>query len=274
MFGTDPDCDRLGVAIRNNEGEFETLTGNQTGILLLDYILQRLKAEDKLPANGVVIKSFVSTGMAKLICNGYNVELVETPVGFKFIGEKIKEYEKTGEKTFLFGFEESCGYLRGTHARDKDAVVASMLFAEMTCYYRFIGKSVYKRLCEIYDKYGYVLDYTDSIKYSGLDAMKEMNAAVEKMRLKDITNIGIFSVCGVRDYLSGVRKSSEGETALDIKGVNCVYYELLSGGFICLRPSGTEPKLKIYYSIKSKDKALAEKQLEEIKSDFMKLLAE
>ena len=274
VFGTDPDCDRLGVAIRNNEGEFEALTGNQTGILLLDYILQRLKAEDKLPANGVVIKSFVSTGMAKLICNAYNVELVETPVGFKFIGEKIKEYEKTGEKTFLFGFEESCGYLRGTHARDKDAVVASMLFAEMTCYYRFIGKSVYKRLCEIYDKYGYVLDYTDSIKYSGLDAMKEMNAAVEKMRLKDITNIGIFSVCGVRDYLSGVRKSSEGETALDIKGVNCVYYELLSGGFICLRPSGTEPKLKIYYSIKSKDKALAEKQLEEIKSDFMKLLAE
>ena len=274
VFGTDPDCDRLGVAIRNNEGEFETLTGNQTGILLLDYILQRLKAEDKLPANGVVVKSFVSTGMAKLICNGYNVELVETPVGFKFIGEKIKEYEKTGEKTFLFGFEESCGYLRGTHARAKDAVVASMLFAEMTCYYRFIGKSVYKRLCEIYDKYGYVLDYTDSIKYSGLDAMKEMNAAVEKMRLKDITNIGIFSVCGVRDYLSGVRKSSEGETALDIKGVNCVYYELLSGGFICLRPSGTEPKLKIYYSIKSKDKALAEKQLEEIKSDFMKLLAE
>ncbi len=274
VFGTDPDCDRLGVAIRNNEGEFESLTGNQTGILLLDYILQRLKAEDKLPANGVVVKSFVSTGMAKLICNGYNVELVETPVGFKFIGEKIKEYEKTGEKTFLFGFEESCGYLRGTHARDKDAVVASMLFAEMACYYRFIGKSVYKRLCEIYDKYGYVLDYTDSIKYSGLDAMKEMNAAVEKMRLKDITNIGIFSVCGVRDYLSGVRKSSEGETALDIKGVNCVYYELLSGGFICLRPSGTEPKLKIYYSIKSKDKALAEKQLEEIKSDFMKLLAE
>ena len=274
VFGTDPDCDRLGVAIRNNEGEFEALTGNQTGILLLDYILQRLKAENKLPSNGVVVKSFVSTGMAKLICNNYNVELVETPVGFKFIGEKIKEYEATGEKVFLFGFEESCGYLRGTHARDKDAVVASMLFAEMTCYYKFIGKGVYQRLCEIYEKYGYVLDCTESVKYSGLYAMKEMNAAVEKMREKKITNIGIYSVCAVRDYLSGVRTSEDGETELDIKGVNCVYYELLSGGFVCLRPSGTEPKLKIYYSIKSKDKAHAEKQIEEMKTDFMKMLHE
>lgn len=274
VFGTDPDCDRLGVAIRNNNGEFEALTGNQTGILLLDYILQRLKAENKLPQNGVVVKSFVSTGMAKLICNGYNVELVETPVGFKFIGEKIKEYEATGEKEFIFGFEESCGYLRGTHARDKDAVVASMLFAEMTCYYKFIGKGVYQRLCEIYDKYGYVLDSTDSVNYSGLDAMSKMNEVVEKMREKNISNIGIYSVCGTRDYLAGIRKSGEGETPLDIKGVNCVYYELLSGGFICLRPSGTEPKLKIYYSIKSKDRFHAEKQLEELKSDFTKLLEE
>ena len=274
VFGTDPDCDRLGVAIRNNNGEFEALTGNQTGILLLDYILQRLKAENKLPQNGVVVKSFVSTGMAKLICNGYNVELVETPVGFKFIGEKIKEYEATGEKEFIFGFEESCGYLRGTHARDKDAVVASMLFAEMTCYYKFIGKGVYQRLCEIYDKYGYVLDSTDSVNYSGLDAMSKMNEVVEKMREKNISNIGIYSVCGTRDYLAGIRKSGEGETPLDIKGVNCVYYELLSGGFICLRPSGTEPKLKIYYSIKSKDRSHAEKQLEELKSDFTKLLEE
>ena len=221
-----------------------------------------------------MVKSFVSTGMAKLICNNYGVELVETPVGFKFIGEKIKEYEQTGEKEFIFGFEESCGYLRGTHARDKDAVVASMLFAEMTCYYKFIGKGVYQRLCEIYEQYGYVLDETDSIKYSGLNAMNEMNAAVERMREKKITSIGIHTVSGIRDYLSGVRTSADGETALDIKGVNCVYYELLSGGFICLRPSGTEPKLKIYYSIKSKDKAYAEKQLAEIKSDFAKLLSE
>ena len=271
VFGTDPDCDRLGVAIRNNEGEFEALTGNQTGILLLDYILLRLKAEGKLPKNGIVVKSFVSTDMAKSICDNYGVELVETPVGFKFIGEKIKECEESGEKEFIFGFEESCGYLRGTHARDKDAVVASMLFAEMTCFYQYIGKSVYGRLCEIYEKYGYALDETDSIKYSGLDAM---DACVQKMRDAAVENIGIYTVSATRDYLSGKRKSADGETTMDIKGVNCVYYELLSGGFICLRPSGTEPKLKIYYSVRSKDKAHAESQLAELKKEFCKLLEE
>lgn len=274
VFGTDPDCDRLGVAIRNNEGEFEALTGNQTGILLLDYILLRLKAEGKLPKNGIVVKSFVSTDMAKSICDNYGVELVETPVGFKFIGEKIKECEESGEKEFIFGFEESCGYLRGTHARDKDAVVASMLFAEMTCFYQYIGKSVYGRLCEIYEKYGYALDETDSIKYSGLDAMAKMNACVQKMRDRAVENVGIYTVSATRDYLSGKRKSADGETTMDIKGVNCVYYELLSGGFICLRPSGTEPKLKIYYSVRSKDKAHAESQLAELKKEFCKLLEE
>lgn len=274
VFGTDPDCDRLGVAIRDDKGEFLALTGNQTGILLLDYILQRMKTENKLPANGVVVKSFVSTGMAKLICQGYGVELVETPVGFKFIGEKIKEYEKTGAKTFLFGFEESCGYLRGTHARDKDAVVASMLFAEMCCYYQYIGKTVYGRLCEIYEKFGYVLDETDSIKYSGLSAMSEMNAAVDRMRGKTVTSIGIFAVDAVRDYLSGVRTCGKDTVALDIKGVNCLYYELQIGGFICLRPSGTEPKLKIYYSVRAKDKERAEKELAELKENFNKMLAE
>ncbi len=274
VFGTDPDCDRLGVAIRNNEGEFEALTGNQTGILLLDYILLRLKAEGKLPKNGIVVKSFVSTDMAKSICDNYGVELVETPVGFKFIGEKIKECEESGEKEFIFGFEESCGYLRGTHARDKDAVVASMLFAEMTCFYQYVGKSVYGRLCEIYEKYGYALDETDSIKYSGLDAMAKMNACVQKMRDAAVKNVGIYTVSATRDYLSGKRKSADGETTMDIKGVNCVYYELLSGGFICLRPSGTEPKLKIYYSVRSKDKAHAESQLAELKKEFCKLLEE
>ncbi len=274
VFGTDPDCDRLGVAIRDEKGEFVALSGNQVGILLLDYILLRLKSEGNLPENGVVVKSFVSTGMAKLLCQNYGVELVETPVGFKFIGEKIKQYEEDNSKTYIFGFEESCGYLRGTHARDKDAVVASMLFAELVCYYQYINKSVYGRLSEIYDKYGYVIDATDSIKYSGLHAMEDMNAAVAAMREKEISNVGIYTVSGVRDYLAGIRKA-DGETAeLEIKGVNCVYYELLSGGFICLRPSGTEPKLKIYYSVKGKDKAHAEKALAELKENFSAMLAE
>lgn len=274
VFGTDPDCDRLGVAIRDDNGEFVALSGNQVGILLLDYILLRLKTEGSLPENGVVVKSFVSTGMAKLLCQNYGVELVETPVGFKFIGEKIKEYEEDNSKTYIFGFEESCGYLRGTHARDKDAVVASMLFAELVCYYQYINKSVYGRLCEIYDKYGYVIDATDSIKYSGLHAMDDMNKAVAKMREKEVSSVGIYTVSGVRDYLAGVRKADGETTELEIKGINCVYYELLSGGFICLRPSGTEPKLKVYYSVKGKDKAHAEKALAELKENFSAMLAE
>ncbi len=274
VFGTDPDCDRLGVAIRDDKGEFVALSGNQVGILLLDYILLRLKTEGTLPENGVVVKSFVSTGMAKLLCQNYGVELVETPVGFKFIGEKIKQYEEDNSKTYIFGFEESCGYLRGTHARDKDAVVASMLFAELVCYYQYINKSVYGRLCEIYDKYGYVIDATDSIKYSGLHAMDDMNKAVSKMREKEVASVGIYTVSGVRDYLAGVRKADGETTELEIKGINCVYYELLSGGFICLRPSGTEPKLKVYYSVKGKDKAHAEKALAELKENFSAMLAE
>ena len=273
VFGTDPDCDRLGVAVRNDDGEFVALTGNQTGVLLLDYILLRLRAENKTPTNGVVIKSFVSTGLAALVCDNYGVELIETPVGFKFIGEKIKEYEADGSHTFIFGFEESCGYLRGTHARDKDAVVASMLFAEMTCYYQSVGKSVYGRLKEIYDKYGYVADVTDSVKYSGLNAMSDMNAAVERMREKKVENVGIYSISAVRDYLKGERTSGGEVKKLDISGVNCLYYELLSGGFICLRPSGTEPKLKIYYSVKAKDKAHADKAIEELRANFNELLS-
>ena len=143
VFGTDPDSDRLGVAVKNEKGEFVALSGNQVGILLLDYILTRLKEENALPANAAVVKSFVTTGMAKAICADFGVALFETPVGFKFIGEKIKQWEQDGSHTYVFGFEESCGYLRGTHARDKDAVVASMLCAEMVCYYTYIGKTVW-----------------------------------------------------------------------------------------------------------------------------------
>lgn len=273
VFGTDPDSDRLGVAIRNDKGEFVNLTGNQVGVLLTDYILRRLTKEKKLPSNGVIIKSFVSTGMVKPVCEDYGVKLVEVPVGFKFIGEKIKQYEQDGSGTFLFGFEESCGYLRGTHARDKDAVVAGMLFAEMVCYYEYNGISVYKILTSLYEKYGYVLDKTVSIKYEGLSAMADMNAVVDKLRETDIKKLDIYNIVATRNYLSGVRTDLDGEQEqMDISGVNCIYYELEIGGFICVRPSGTEPKLKIYYSVKGKDKALAEKALEKISTAFKSYL--
>ena len=273
VFGTDPDSDRLGVAVKDEKGEFIALSGNQVGILLLDYILTRLKEENALPANAAAVKSFVTTGMAKAICDDFGVALFETPVGFKFIGEKIKEWEQNGAYTYVFGFEESCGYLRGTHARDKDAVVASMLAAEMVCYYTYIGKSVYGRLTEIYRKYGFVLDKNVSVQYSGLNAMKEMNAVVDALKNVKVLSLGSFKVEAVRDYSASVRKTADGrEESLDIPKCNCVYYELEGGSFICVRPSGTEPKLKIYYSVRAADEAKANEELEKAKKSVEELL--
>ena len=271
VFGTDPDSDRLGVAIRDDSGNFINLSGNQVGVLLTDYVLRRLKEDEKLPTNGAVIKSFVSTGMVKPVCEDYGVSLMEVPVGFKFIGEKIKNFEESKSNVFLFGFEESCGYLRGTHARDKDAVVASMLFAEMTCYYEYNKTSVYKVLNSLYNKYGYVIDKTVSIAYKGLTAMDEMNAVVDKMR-SSIVKVDGFDIVAVRDYLSGERKVGDIAEKLEYSGINCLYYELAGGGFICIRPSGTEPKLKIYYSVLGSGEKDATEKIEQLTKGFEKLL--
>ena len=274
VFGTDPDSDRLGVALKNEEGDFVALSGNQVGILLLDYILTRLAEDNAMPKNAAVVKSFVTTGMAKALCDDYGVTLYETPVGFKFIGEKIKQWEKDGKHTYVFGFEESCGYLRGTHARDKDAVVASMLCAEMVCYYTYIGKTVFARLQEIYAKYGYVLDKNVSVQYSGLNAMKEMNAVVNGLKTLSVEEFAGVKVLAIRDYSAAKRtETATGVVSeLDIPKCNCVYYELEGGSFVCVRPSGTEPKLKIYYSLKAKDEAAANAKLVEIQAAVNALL--
>ncbi len=274
VFGTDPDCDRLGVVVKNRNGEFESLSGNQVGILLLDYILTRLKDEDRLPSNAAVVKSFVTTGMAKPICKRFGVTLFEVPVGFKFIGEKIKQWEKDHSHTFVFGFEESCGYLRGTHARDKDAVVASMLFAEMVCYYTSINKNVYQRLQEIYATYGYVLDCNISIPFKGLNAMKDMNALVDSLKVNPVTRFDIYNVAAVRDYSKNIRTdvATGAQTEIGSPLTNCVYYELENGSFICVRPSGTEPKLKIYFSVKANNKADAEAALEKMKAAVSEII--
>ena len=274
VFGTDPDSDRLGVAIQDFDGEFVALSGNQVGILLLDYILTRLSEDGQMPKNAAVVKSFVTTGMAKALCDDYGVTLYETPVGFKFIGEKIKEWERNNKHTYIFGFEESCGYLRGTHARDKDAVVASMLCAEMVCYYTYIGKTVYGRLQEIYQKYGFVLDKNVSIQYAGLNAMKEMNAVVDGLKSSSPKELAGIEVEAVRDYSVAKRTVTKtGEVQpLDIPKCNCVYYELKGGSFFCVRPSGTEPKLKIYYSLKAKDEEQANAQLEKLQAAVAELL--
>lgn len=273
VFGTDPDSDRLGVAIRNDSGEFINLSGNQVGVLLSNYVLTRLKEDNKLPKDGVIIKSFVSTGMIKPICEDFGVTLKEVPVGFKFIGEQIKLMEENKNGTFLFGFEESCGYLRGTHARDKDAVVASMLFAEMVCYYESIGTSVYKILTGLYEKFGYAKEQTVSINYKGLSAMADMEKVVDKVRNTKIDEVNGYKILAVRDYLTGVKTYSNGEVEeIAIKNVNCIYFELSGGGFICLRPSGTEPKLKIYYSILGENEKSVQETFEKISQGFKEFL--
>ena len=273
VFGTDPDCDRLGVAVRDDKGEFIALSGNQTGVLLLDYVLRRLKETGKLTKKGFAVKSFVSTGMAKLIADDYGIELIETPVGFKFIGEKIKQLDDTGLREFVFGFEESCGYLRGTHCRDKDAVVASMLFAEMVCYYTYHGKGIYERLSELYAKYGYVFDTNVSIQYSGLNAMKEMNAVVDKLKTLNVLSIGDKKVLATRDYSKAEKRNADGTVeSIDSPLTNAVYYELEGGSFICIRPSGTEPKIKVYYSLRCEKAEDAPQTFEKLKAEFEKII--
>ncbi len=274
VFGTDPDSDRLGVAVKNAEGEFEALSGNQVGILLLDYILTRLREDDALPDNAAVVKSFVTTGMAKAICDKFGVTLFEVPVGFKNIGEKIKIWEKDDSYSFVFGFEESCGYLRGTHARDKDAVVASMLCAEMVCYYTYKHTTVFDRLNEIYKTYGYVLDCNVSIQYKGLNAMKEMNAVVDALKVDPVSKFDIYEVASFRDYSKDEKLDmvTRERTPIGSSKTNCVYYELKNGSFVCVRPSGTEPKLKIYYSVKANNKADAEAALAKLQTAVTELL--
>lgn len=186
IIGTDPDCDRVGVVVRNKEGEYVALTGNQTGCLLLEYILSQKKQRGELPANGFVVKTIVTTELARAIAEAYNVELVEVLTGFKFIGEKIKQLDEFGDKKYLFGFEESYGYLAGTFARDKDAVVASMLIAEMAAYYKSRGLTLYEGLIEILDKYGYTLEGITSFTLKGKDGVEKIKSALkslEKTRL-------------------------------------------------------------------------------------------
>lgn len=243
------------------------------GILLLDYVLRRLKEKSELDDSCFVVKSFVTTGMAKLIADDYNVKLMDVPVGFKFIGEKIKQFDDTGKMKYVFGFEESCGYLRGTHCRDKDAVVASMLFAEMACYYTYNKIGLYQRLQELYEKYGFVYDTNVSTVYSGLNAMEEMNAVVDKMKTVKIEEIAGVKVLATRNYSALLRTTIDGkEEKIDCSPVNAVYYELEGGSFVCIRPSGTEPKLKIYYSVKSQTEAKALALFKKMKSSFEKYL--
>lgn len=238
IIGTDPDCDRVGIVVRDAEGTYRTLTGNQTGALLVEYILEAKKERGELPANGVVVKTIVTTELATKIADAYGITTVSLLTGFKYIGEKMTEYGKTGEYSYLIGFEESYGYLVGDYARDKDGVVATMLIAEMAAYYRTKGMNLYEALQNIYKKYGYFYESLSNFTMPGKDGMEKMSKMLSDLRAKPIEKLVGLDVAKVIDYT---------EDGTGLPKSNVLKYELSDGKtYFFIRPSGTEPKVKLY----------------------------
>ncbi len=246
IFATDPDCDRLGCLVRAGDGNFIVLTGNQIGCILENYVLSGRKAAGTLPANGAVVKSIVSTDMAKTIAAAFGVTTFDVLTGFKFIAEKIQQFEDTGSHEFLFGFEESYGFLAGTFVRDKDAVIASMLLAEAAAWYKKRGMTLYEGLMELYEKYGYYSEKVTSFALEGKDGLSKMVSLMANLRAGAPESFAGKKVLAVRDYKKGVRTAAGAEEKLDYPASDVLFYELEGGAWVCIRPSGTEPKVKVY----------------------------
>ncbi len=260
IIGTDPDCDRVGIVVRDAEGEYRTLTGNQTGALLVEYILRAREEMGTLPKNGVVIKTIVTTELAAAIAKAYNIEIMNVLTGFKYIGEKMTAFAETGSHTYLIGFEESYGYLVGTHARDKDGVVATMLIAEMAAYYKTKGMSPYEALQNIYKKYGFFAERTISVTMPGKDGMEKMAQLMANLRKEPIkTAVGV-DVASCVDYQND-------ETGLPKADV--LSYKLADDKtYFLVRPSGTEPKIKLYMGTVGEDSASADAMLDKLYDDL------
>lgn len=255
VLGTDPDCDRVGTAVLHN-GEYISLTGNQMGALLVNFVLSQKKAV--LKENSVIVKTIVTGELGAKIAEDYSLSVDETLTGFKYIGEKINKYEDSGEKNYVMGYEESYGYLVGTHARDKDAVVSSMLICQMASFYKNQGKTLVDALNEIYDKYGYYADTLDTFVLKGKDGAEKIKSLTASLREKGVALFdGTEKVKEFIDYSVGVA---------DLPKENVLKYVFEDGSWSAVRPSGTEPKLKIYYSVCGKDKAEAELKLSKIQS--------
>ncbi|HOK42349.1 MAG TPA: phospho-sugar mutase, partial [Thermoclostridium caenicola] len=274
IIGTDPDADRAGIVVRNAQGEYVTLTGNQTGCLLLEYILSQKKQRNELPENAFAATTIVSSDLAERICRHYSVELVTVLTGFKFIGEQIRLLDDTGKKRFMFGFEESYGYLAGTHARDKDAVVASMLIAEMFAWYKSRGMTLYDGLMEIFNKYGYFREDIDTFTLQGKEGAEKIQAAMATLREKMPASFGKSRVTAIRDYQNRIRKDMEtGETqALTLPKSNVLYFEMGPDAWFCIRPSGTEPKIKIYYGVSAGSDSDVQEKLAGLKQDVLEVI--
>ena len=264
VIATDPDCDRVGVAVKTVSGEYALLTGNQIGGLLTNYIIEGLKENNKLREDSVLIKTIVTSEFGADIAKANNIDVLNVLTGFKFIGEKIKSFEETNKNTYLFGYEESYGYLVGTHARDKDGVVASLLIAEMAAYYYSKGMSLYEGLLELYKKYSFFKEKTISITLKGIEGLAKIQEIISYFRNTNIEAINDIKVVELKDYKEGID---------DLPKADVLKYFLEDESWIAVRPSGTEPKLKFYIAVKGKDEEEANAKLDGIKNSLDKILS-
>jgi phosphoglucomutase len=274
LIATDPDADRLGIAVQNPEGEYVVLTGNQTGALLLDYILSQKKSKGTLPENGVVLKTIVTSDIGRKIADAYELTTIDVLTGFKFIAEKINQYETTGEHTFLFGYEESYGYLIGDFARDKDAVQAALLATEVAAYYKKQGLSLYDGLMQVFDKYGYYQEGLRSLTLKGKEGAEMIQRLLASFRSEPIENLGNLTTLTAEDYLTSIRVTPDGDEKIDLPKSNVLKYTFTDGSWVCLRPSGTEPKVKFYFGVNSKTLEESQEKLRELEKNFMSLVDE
>lgn len=272
VLATDPDADRLGVYAKDKKtGEYVSFTGNMSGALIAEYILREKKDKGELPKNAAIVETIVTTDMLKAIAKDYNVKLIEVLTGFKFIGEQIKLFEQNNSYEYIFGMEESYGCLAGTYARDKDACVAVMMLCEVAAYYKLKGMTLCDAMQDMYEKYGYYKEGLSTITKKGMDGIARIENMMREKRENPIQTIGGFKVLKMRDYLiDEVKDMVTGEkSSTGLPKSNVLYYELENNAWCCVRPSGTEPKIKFYYGVKGEDISDAVKKLEAVKADLL-----
>jgi phosphoglucomutase len=276
LMATDPDADRVGIAVKNNKGEYEILTGNQTGALMLEYILSQRKEKGSLCPKGIVFKTIVTSELGRVIAESYGLTCEDTLTGFKFIGEKIKEYEKSGEHSFIFGYEESYGSLIGDFVRDKDAVQACLMGAEMAAYYKKQGKTLYDALTDVYEKYGYYKEGLESLTLKGKSGAEQIVNLLAGFRADLPLEINGQKMDVTEDYQASIRYTIESDSNDDIilPKSNVLKYKLADGSWFCVRPSGTEPKIKFYFGVQAKSNEKANEALASLKQAVMDLVHE
>ncbi|WP_089607693.1 phospho-sugar mutase [Bacillus cereus] len=274
LIATDPDADRLGVAVRNHNGEFQVLTGNQTGALMLDYLLSQKKENGTLPENGVILKTIVTSEIGRTIAKAYGLDTIDTLTGFKFIGEKIRQYEESGQYEFQFGYEESYGYLIRPFCRDKDAVQSVLFACEVAAYYKSQGKTLYDGLLEVFEKYGFFREDLVSLTLKGKDGAEKIQEMMATFRENPPKEVAGLTVVAVEDYKASIITSLQDghKEEIHLPKSNVLKYQLEDGSWFCLRPSGTEPKIKFYFGVKDSSLQNSEQKLLTIKEDIMNRL--